>query len=98
MADAAPGLVRVDARSGFAAPALAAGRRVLVQKAQAQGIAALALHRARHFHALWWEVEALADEVKKKCAARAHLKKKLGRHENAAFSSLLWSGARAWSS
>jgi delta1-piperideine-2-carboxylate reductase len=70
VADAAPGLVRVDAHSGFAAPALVAGRRLLVQKAKAQGVAALALHRSRHFHALWWEVEALADEVRS-CAARA---------------------------
>lgn len=65
--DAAPGLVRVDAHSGFAAPALVAGHRLLVQKAKTQGVAAMSLHKSRHFHALWWEVEALADQVKKKC-------------------------------
>ena len=63
VADVSPSLVRVDAHAGFAAPALAAGRDLLVHKAKAQGVAALALHRCRHFHALWWEVEALANEV-----------------------------------
>ena len=60
--DTAPGLVSVDARGGFAAPALEAGKALLVAKARSQGVAALEIHRTRHFSALWWEVEALASE------------------------------------
>ena len=60
--DLAPGVVRVDAAGGFAPPAIIAGRPLLVAKARANGVAALAIHNSLHFAALWWEVEALANE------------------------------------
>jgi delta1-piperideine-2-carboxylate reductase len=60
--DVAPGVVRVDAAGGFAPPAIIAGRPLLVAKARANGVAALAIHNSLHFAALWWEVEALADD------------------------------------
>ena len=55
------GVVVVDAHEGFAAPAFAAGRPELERRAKANGIACLVLRRARHFSALWWEVEQLAS-------------------------------------
>jgi delta1-piperideine-2-carboxylate reductase len=60
--DAAPGLVAVDAANGFAQPALAAGRPLLVAKARSQGIAALAIRNSHHFAALWPDVEGFAEE------------------------------------
>jgi delta1-piperideine-2-carboxylate reductase len=45
-------MVVVDAKGGFAAPAFAAGRALLVDKTKRQGIAMLALHRSRHFSAV----------------------------------------------
>jgi delta1-piperideine-2-carboxylate reductase len=60
--DAAPGVVTVDARGGFAVPAFAQGRALLVAKARQQGVAALSVARSRHFSALWWEVEGLATD------------------------------------
>ena len=59
--DAAPGVIRVDAGNGFAPPALAAGRPLLLEKARAQGIAMLVLRRSMHFAALWCDVEPLAE-------------------------------------
>ena len=58
--DVAPATVRVDAQGGFAPPAIAAGRQLLVSKAKAGGVAALAITNSVHFAALWWEVEQLA--------------------------------------
>ena len=60
--DLAPGYVRVDAAGGFAQPALAAARRLLVEKARSAGIAVLAIHNSHHFAALWPDVEPFADE------------------------------------
>ncbi len=57
----APGVVRVDARCGFAPLALEAGRQPLTDAAREQGVAVMALVRAHHFAALWPEVEALCD-------------------------------------
>ena len=62
LTDAAPGLARVDARGGFAPLALAAGLPMLVEKARAQGIAALAVNDCAHFAALFPEAEAVARE------------------------------------
>lgn len=56
--DAAPGLVLVDSRDGFAPPAVAAGRQPVMEKARRQGIAALGLVRNNNLNALWWDVEA----------------------------------------
>ncbi|MFR0718283.1 Ldh family oxidoreductase [Enterobacterales bacterium BD_CKDN230030183-1A_HGKHYDSX7] len=60
--DVAPGYIRVDARGGFAQPALAAARPMLVDKARSAGIAVLAIHNSHHFAALWPDVEPFADE------------------------------------
>ena len=54
------GLVRVDGGGGFAQLAFERGMPLLVEKARANGIAALALNNVVHFAALWPEVEALA--------------------------------------
>jgi delta1-piperideine-2-carboxylate reductase len=59
--DAAPGVVRVDAGNGFAPPALAAGRPLLIEKARAQGIALMVLRNSMHFAALWCDLEPLAE-------------------------------------
>ncbi|WP_196259799.1 Ldh family oxidoreductase [Pelagibacterium limicola] len=59
--DHAPGVVRVDAKRGFSLLALDAGLPLLVEKARASGIAALAIQNCFHFSALWPEVERLAE-------------------------------------
>ncbi|MDD0977151.1 Ldh family oxidoreductase [Pseudomonas fontis] len=60
--DVASGYVRVDAQGGFAQPALAAARELLVSKARSAGIAVLAIHNSHHFAALWPDVEPFAEE------------------------------------
>lgn len=60
--DVASGYVRVDARGGFAQPALAAARGLLVEKARSAGVAVLAIHNSHHFAALWPDVEPFAEE------------------------------------
>ncbi|TDF81899.1 Ldh family oxidoreductase [Pseudomonas sp. H9] len=60
--DVASGYLRVDAKGGFAQPALAAARAQLVEKARSAGIAVLAIHNSHHFAALWPDVEPFADE------------------------------------
>ncbi|MDR6714959.1 delta1-piperideine-2-carboxylate reductase [Pseudomonas hunanensis] len=62
VSDVASGYVRVDACGGFAQPALAAARPLLVEKARSAGIAVLAIHNSHHFAALWPDVEPFADE------------------------------------
>jgi delta1-piperideine-2-carboxylate reductase len=59
--DQAPSIVRVDARGGFAQVAFERGAPVLVEKARANGIAALAINRCVHFSALWTELEVLTE-------------------------------------
>ncbi|MNZ30460.1 (2R)-3-sulfolactate dehydrogenase (NADP(+)) [compost metagenome] len=60
--DVASGFVRVDAGNGFAQPALAAGRALLVEKARSAGIAVMAIRNSHHFAALWPDVEPFAYE------------------------------------
>ncbi len=60
--DVAPGFIAVDARNGFAQPAYAAARELLVAKARASGIALLAIRNSHHFAALWPDVEPLAEQ------------------------------------
>ena len=60
--DVASGFVRVDAAKGFAQPALAAARSLLVEKARSAGIAVLAIRNSHHFAALWPDVEPFAEE------------------------------------
>ncbi len=57
-----PGVVRVDGDGGYAPLAHERSRPLLVERARAQGVAALALVNLHHFSALWVEVEALARE------------------------------------
>lgn len=58
--DHAPSVVRVDAKRGFSRLAFEAGLPLLVEKASANGIAALAIQNCFHFSALWPEVEQIA--------------------------------------
>jgi len=60
--DVASGFVAVDAGGGFAQPALAAARELLVAKARSAGIAVLAIRNSHHFAALWPDVEPFAYE------------------------------------
>ena len=60
--DVAAGFVRVDAGGGFAQPALAAARELLLAKVRANGIALLAIRNSHHFAALWPDVEPFARE------------------------------------
>ncbi|QXI26982.1 Ldh family oxidoreductase [Pseudomonas vanderleydeniana] len=60
--DVAPGFVRVDAANGFAQPALAAARELLLEKVRSAGIAVLAIRNSHHFAALWPDVEPFAYE------------------------------------
>ncbi|MEH3037690.1 MAG: Ldh family oxidoreductase [Sphingomonas adhaesiva] len=61
VSEPARALVRVDGKGGFAQLAFARGLPVLIDKARACGIAAMALNDVVHFAALWPEVEAIAD-------------------------------------
>lgn len=60
--DAAPSVLRVDARGAFAQCAFQAGMPLLVEKARSQGVAILAINRCVHFSALWPEVEPLTEQ------------------------------------
>lgn len=60
--DVGAAFVRVDARNGFAQPALAAARPLLVDKARSAGIAILAIRSSHHFAALWPDVEPFAEQ------------------------------------
>lgn len=60
--DVAPSFVRVDAAGGFAQPALAAARELLMSKVRESGIALLAIRNSHHFAALWPDVEPYARE------------------------------------
>jgi delta1-piperideine-2-carboxylate reductase len=60
--DLAPGVVSADARNGFAQVALAAARGLLLDKARANGVAALLIRNSHHFAALWPDVEPIANE------------------------------------
>lgn len=60
--DIAPGFCRVDAMNGFAQPALALARDLLVEKARATGVAVLVIRNSHHLGALWPDVEPFATE------------------------------------
>lgn len=57
----AGGFLRVDARNGFAQPALAAARALLMERASKNGIALAAIRNSHHFGALWLDVEPFAE-------------------------------------
>lgn len=60
--DVGSAFVRVDAKGGFAQPALTAARPLLIEKVRQGGVAVLAIRRSHHFSALWPDVEPFADE------------------------------------
>lgn len=60
--DTGGAFIRVDARNGFAQPALMAARALFVERAREHGVALLALRRSHHFSALWPDVEPFAEE------------------------------------
>ncbi|SDG18001.1 Ldh family oxidoreductase [Pelagibacterium luteolum] len=60
--DVAPAFLRVDARNGFAQPALAMARDVLVEKTLKNGIALLAIRHSHHLSALWPDLEPFAEQ------------------------------------
>lgn len=60
--DVSPAMVRVDARNGFAQPALAAARPLLLEKLRYCGSALVAIRDSHHFSALWPDVEPFARE------------------------------------
>jgi len=60
--DAAPSVVNVDARNGFAQPAHLAGQSLLLEKVRKQGVAMMAIRDSHHFAALWPDVEPYAEE------------------------------------
>lgn len=60
--DASPALLRVDAKNGFAVPALAAARAAALEKVRACGVAVVAIRDSHHFSALWVDVEPFARE------------------------------------
>lgn len=62
ISDLAPSVVKVAGDGGFAPLALEAGRAPLIERAKANGVAALALNDIYHFAALWPETEALAEQ------------------------------------
>lgn len=55
-----PSVVRVDGQRGYAPLALEKGRQALIEAAQENGIAAMALVNVHHFSSLWVEVEPIA--------------------------------------
>lgn len=57
-----PGTVMVDARHGFAYPALALAMEALPEMARTQGIAAAGIHRSHHAGVAGWFVERLAAD------------------------------------
>lgn len=61
VSDRGPGVVAVDAQRGFSQLAFEVGSKVLLEKVQKTGIAALAINNCYHFAALWPEVEALVE-------------------------------------
>jgi delta1-piperideine-2-carboxylate reductase len=62
MSDLAPGVLRVDAKFGFAPLALQMSADPLIKKARTNGIAALAINNTVHIAALWPEVERIAEQ------------------------------------
>ena len=60
--DQAPGVVRVNAHQGCSLLSFEMGKKLLIEKANQTGIAALAINNSFHFSALWPEVEALSSE------------------------------------
>ncbi|WP_085026397.1 Ldh family oxidoreductase [Ensifer aridi] len=56
-----PAFLRVDAKNGFAQPALATAMPRLTEVASSHGLAVLAMRDSHHFSALWPDLEPLAQ-------------------------------------
>ena len=56
-----PSVIKVEGDHGYAPLALERGRQALIEAAQENGIAAMALVNVHHFAALWAEVEPIAE-------------------------------------
>jgi LDH2 family malate/lactate/ureidoglycolate dehydrogenase len=52
----------VDAGMGFTAPAVMLARRAIAETAREHGMALASFRDSHHLHALWWDVEPLAEE------------------------------------
>ncbi|GKY87736.1 Ldh family oxidoreductase [Sinisalibacter aestuarii] len=59
--DVAPSFLRVDARNGFAQPALAAARSLAIGKARKTGACILTIRQSHHLSALWPDIEPFAE-------------------------------------
>jgi delta1-piperideine-2-carboxylate reductase len=57
---ASPSFIRIDARNGFAQPALAAATEAIREAVERTGIALVAARNSHHFSALWPDVEPFA--------------------------------------
>ena len=55
-----PSFIRIDARNGFAQPALAAGVEAIKTAVTSTGVAIIAIRNSHHFSALWPDVEPFA--------------------------------------
>lgn len=56
-----PSYLRVDARNGFAQPALAAAEPAIAEAVAATGVAVVAMRGSHHFSALWPDLEPFAN-------------------------------------
>jgi len=59
-ADRAASVVSVDARNGFAQPALALGRSPAISKARSSGVCIITIRDSHHLGALWLDAEPFA--------------------------------------
>jgi delta1-piperideine-2-carboxylate reductase len=55
-----PSFIRIDARNGFAQPALAVAAQAIDEAVETTGIAVVAMRNSHHFSALWPDVEPFA--------------------------------------
>ncbi|WP_322843476.1 Ldh family oxidoreductase [Pseudomonas sp. B33.4] len=55
-----PSFIRIDARNGFAQPALAAAAKAIDEAIERTGVAVIAIRNSHHFSALWPDVEPFA--------------------------------------
>ena len=55
-----PSFIRIDARNGFAQPAMAAAAEAIDEAVESTGIAIVATRNSHHFSALWPDVEPFA--------------------------------------
>jgi delta1-piperideine-2-carboxylate reductase len=62
LTEAAPSLLKVDARNGFAQGALALAHAPAVSKARSQGLCGVHIHNSHHFGCLWPDVEPFAEQ------------------------------------